>query len=59
MKDEREKNLREVYQNLDESRREKMEKIAVGLLDVQMVVENDKQSALKKPEIKNDNRKDD
>jgi len=48
MNDKREKKLREVYLNLDEKRRIKMENIAFSLLDVQMAIANEKLSLAKK-----------
>ena len=53
MEDKREKELKDVYLSLDEKRRKKMEKIAVGLLDVQMAAANEKLSVSKKPNKKN------
>ena len=48
MEDKREKELKDVYKNLDKKRRKKIEKIATGLLDVQIVIVKEKKSVLKK-----------
>jgi len=42
LQNKRIENLRSVYLELDEDRKEKMEMIAVGLLDVQMIVEKER-----------------
>ena len=40
--------LRSVYMEMDEARRKGMEQLAEGLLNIQMVVDNEKLSAEKK-----------
>jgi len=49
-------NLKHAYQSMDEERREKMELIANGLLNVQMLVDEKRPKALiKKGAFKNSN----
>jgi hypothetical protein len=43
--------LKEIYKELDEYKKKKMEQMAVGLLDVQMIIEDEKMSFPKKGKI--------
>ena len=40
--DEREKTLRDIYEEIDDDKKKKMEHLAVGLLNVQMLVEEER-----------------
>jgi hypothetical protein len=42
IRSEKIENLRNIYEELNEDRKKKMEQIAVGLLDVQIIVEKEK-----------------
>jgi hypothetical protein len=48
--DEKEAELRSVYSEMDEDKREKMEFLAVNLLNAQKVAENEQTAAGKKQE---------
>ena len=45
-KDKRIEDLKDIYTELDENKKKKLEQIAVGLLDVQTIIEDEKSKVI-------------